>query len=1040
MTSHRHFEHNLSLQQVAISRYFSLHFMNMFNPGTGVYVQKSSALVWGVLLTLSLARLASASTPSNDDFATRAVLLGSNGVMQGALTNATRELGEPLHAVYGESGSLWWTWTAQTDSSIEIKILPGFQISKIAQVVAVYRGDNLNNLEEVVSESGIFWRPLQFRVTAGETYQIVACDLAGLARPVALSLEEIPLPINDNFENRLALTAGELVLAVCFLASLEPGEPVNEYGLNRSLWWTWTAPADGLITFSTEDWTSVRVYSGNALSDLVERSYLGYRVQAGEVIQVRSDEGRRPADPATGHIGFRLNFLAAPTNDLFAFRTPLSGLPVEVSGNNALATTDTNKPPRSAYIPPGSVWFEWTAPRTTRVSVWIQAGGTPHVTAFTGNSFSTLKPMGGLGRREEPITFLARQGRKYIIAVGSIYESGSFTLRILPPPPNDLFNDAAELTGVYAEAEGYTSGASVEAHEPRLDPTATRESIWWKWRAPLSGLAIVKMDGDYLPPFAIFDGNGLASLRRVPILSSSVGDFGYSTASFNAASGTVYRIAATGYRFYDGTMIDEVNGRVSIEVAVSTLQIISPAPGSVFSPGALVSGNVRAAFPDTAPPLIDIAVYTAAGQEVARTSASAPEYQFTFTNLPIGRLYLIAGGTSAVPPPVFSPALPIRIPPANDDFAQRALVPHLPALISGNLAGSSLEPAEPPRPAAAVESLWWTWTSPSNGIVRLVSYRTVEIFRGESLASLRLVKAITGQGTFDVKAGQTYHFRSSGTELEACYASLGWLPVNDNFADRVRLTGTNLIIEANNSGATTEPGEPHPGGFVGGSSLWWSWTAPQNGTLLLTRTNIQGTSFLAVFRGAKLTELERLYADDTEDSPPVQVPVQAGVSYQIALHATGSGQANPPVTIHLHFVQDSPNDNFADALPLTGTQLSFGGANYNATRETGEPIRIVYHVRPYGQHPVNATLWWRWTAPTNGIVTISTVPGDFHPFVEMFEGNDLLSLQSLIPANLMYFIIPGSIDFPVESGHEYRISAGGIDNVRGEFQLLLQAP
>jgi hypothetical protein len=1036
---------------MANSRYFSPTSMKTFNAASGAYVQKSSALVWGLLFTLCFARLASASTPLNDDFANRAVLLGSNGVMQGSLTNATREAGEPSHAVYGESGSLWWTWTAQTDSSIEIKILPGFQISKIAQVVAVYRGNDINSLQEIASDSGIWSHPLQFRVAAGETYQIAACDLGGLARPVTLSLEEIPLPVNDNFENRLLLTAGQDVHAASFLATLEPNEPVNEYGLNRSLWWTWTAPTEGVVSFSTS--AGIHIYSGNALSELIERSsYLSYRVQAGEVIQVRSDEPRTFGNFPAGFVSFRLNFLAVPGNDFFADRTPLSGLPVEVSGYNALATTDTNKVPRSAYIPPGSVWYEWTAPKTTRVSVWIEGGGTPHVTAFTGNSFSTLKPIGRLGRREAPITFLARQDRKYVIAVGSVYESGSFTLRILPPPPNDLFNDAAELTGVYAEAEGYTSGAWFEAREPRLDPTATRESIWWNWRAPLSGLAIVQTDGDYyLPPFAIFDGNSLASLRRVPILSANVGDFGYSTASFNAASGTVYRIAAAGYRFHDGTMIDEVNGRVSIAVAVSTLEIISPAPGSVFSPGALVSGTVRTAFPDIAPPLIDVAAYTAAAQEVARTSASAPDYQFTLTNLPTGRLYLIAAGTSALPPPVFSPALPIRVHPVNDDFAQRALIPRLPALISGSLAGSTFEPAEPaPRGPAAVGSLWWTWTAPSNGTVLLVSsYLTVEVFRGESLASIKLVTAITDdprtytapEGTFKAIAGQTYHFRSTGPESGACYASLAWLSSNDNFADRVMLTGTNLIIEANNSGATTEPGEPFPGGFVGGSSLWWSWTAPQNGTLFVTRTNSMG--ILAVFRGEKLTELELLYPEGQKNDPVVPVVVQAGVSYQIALHAASSGQVNPTVTMYLRFVPDSPNDNFADALPLTGTQVLFGGANYNATRETGEPIRSVLwfqYNRP-SRHPVNATLWWRWTAPATGIVTISTVPGDFRPFVEMFEGNDLLSLQSLVPPIQVDFLsITDSIDFPVESGHEYYISAGGINNQRGEFQLLLQAP
>jgi hypothetical protein len=212
--------------------------------------------------------------------------------------------------------------------------------------------------------------------------------------------------------------------------------------------------------------------------------------------------------------------------------------------------------------------------------------------------------------------------------------------------------------------------------------------------------------------------------------------------------------------------------------------------------------------------------------------------------------------------------------------------------------------------------------------------------------------------------------------------------------------------------------------------------------LFLTRSNVLATYFLAVFRGAKLTELERLY-DDPGDSSLVRLPVQAGVSYQIALHATASGQVNPPVTVHLRFVPDGPNDHFAEASPLTGTQILFGGANYNATRETNEPIRTVLwfqYNRP-SRHPVNATLWWRWTAPTTGTVTISTVPGDFRPFVEMFEGSDLLSLQSLVPPIQIDFLsITDSIGFSVVSGHEYYISAGGINTQRGEFQLSLQAP
>jgi hypothetical protein len=209
--------------------------------------------------------------------------------------------------------------------------------------------------------------------------------------------------------------------------------------------------------------------------------------------------------------------------------------------------------------------------------------------------------------------------------------------------------------------------------------------------------------------------------------------------------------------------------------------------------------------------------------------------------------------------------------------------------------------------------------------------------------------------------------------------------------------------------------------------------------LILTRTNIIGDSDFGVVVGTKLTELQQPYRETVGDS--VRVPVQSGVTYHIGVW--GNYPVNPPVTMHLRFVPDGPNDHFADASPLTGTQVLFGGANYNATRETGEPIRSVLwftNNRP-SRHPVNATLWWRWTAPTTGTVTISTAPGDFRPFVEMFEGNDLPSLQSLVPPIQLDFLsVTDSYGFTVESGHEYYISAGGIDSHRGEFQLLLQVP
>ena len=61
------------------------------------------------------------------------------------------------------------------------------------------------------------------------------------------------------------------------------------------------------------------------------------------------------------------------------------------------------------------------------------------------------------------------------------------------------------------------------------------------------------------------------------------------------------------------------------------------------------------------------------------------------------------------------------------------------------------------------------------------------------------------------------------------------------------------------------------------------------------------------------------------------------------------------------------NDNFANAIPITlgsNNTAKVTGYNTNATKEPGEPS----HAGNAGGHSV----WWKWTAPASGSVTVST--------------------------------------------------------------------
>jgi hypothetical protein len=65
------------------------------------------------------------SPPPNDDFANRIVLTGSSLTFTGTLVGATFEPLEPTGAYAPTGGgSVWWTWTAPTDSRVVIEIIP----------------------------------------------------------------------------------------------------------------------------------------------------------------------------------------------------------------------------------------------------------------------------------------------------------------------------------------------------------------------------------------------------------------------------------------------------------------------------------------------------------------------------------------------------------------------------------------------------------------------------------------------------------------------------------------------------------------------------------------------------------------------------------------------------------------------------------------------------------------------------------------------------------------------------------------------------
>ena len=212
----------------------------------------------------------------------------------------------------------------------------------------------------------------------------------------------------------------------------------------------------------------------------------------------------------------------------------------------------------------------------------------------------------------------------------------------------------------------------------------------------------------------------------------------------------------------------------------------------------------------------------------------------------------------------------------------------------------------------------------------------------------------------------------------------------DNFADAATETGASWKVSVSNADATVEPNETVVTSDPTTSrqaSVWLSWTAPADASILITGTSSNiDTVGLALFtaKGGQLAY--------SEDGAIRNADVKSGDTYLVQVSGVGAVGAdvtgNVEVTLGaLPAAPDAPvssprkkytggssatpasgpaNDSYSNAIAVGGPVWSYDVDNTSATTQSGEPMHLG------GSWYIFHTVWLKWKAPASGYATFDT--------------------------------------------------------------------
>ncbi len=191
-------------------------------------------------------------------------------------------------------------------------------------------------------------------------------------------------------------------------------------------------------------------------------------------------------------------------------------------------------------------------------------------------------------------------------------------------------------------------------------------------------------------------------------------------------------------------------------------------------------------------------------------------------------------------------------------------------------------------------------------------------------------------------------------------------PVNNDFATASLMSGLSASATGTNVGADSQTGEPTHDGTGGGGSVWYKWTAPVAGSVVLDTHGSLFNTVLAVYTGTAVGALTYVASNNddsirTDGTSALTFTASAGTTYYFAVDGRAASNGLPAsgsVSLNLFETPFKPNlvpyvpNGWSGKIVVTTVAGDTTDSNYV---HPGETVFIKWGVSNAGQLATSAT-------------------------------------------------------------------------------------